>query len=416
MKVEQAYLGTLLKENHLIKDSLLKEFHFEENRHRQLFKHMKDLTAAGQSVDIVTLSVQADLPSIGGVSYLNEIVTYANAEKVDEYEKLVSDAWKEREKRNILEIAKNQDWEIGKVIKALDDINEVKTDDHKPIQDALAGIYEAPWQEQEAQKGIPTGIKRMDMITNGFQDGEVTIIAARPSMGKSDVMLHFAKQAGWQGFLPVLFSLEMPEAQLTIRLMASTGSFNRAKMRNPYKLLSDKQKDLWPGAIGHLSKTNIQIFDNAGQTIPEMRAKTRKLVHEHDKKPIIIIDYLTLIRPQEFYGGNAHLQVTEISKDLKGLAKEFNCPVVCLAQLSRAVESRQDKRPMMSDIRESGSVEQDADVIMFLYRDSYYNKASDDDTLEMIIAKNRNGPIGTVVTRYNKHTGEISDVYDQAAI
>ncbi|GIN93361.1 replicative DNA helicase [Siminovitchia terrae] len=411
MKVEQAYLGTLLKENHLIKDSLLKEFHFEENRHKQLFKHMKDLTTAGQSVDVVTLSVQVDIQAIGGVSYLNEIITYANAEKVDEYGQLVLNAWKEREKRNILEIARNENWEIGKVIKSLDDINEVKTDDHTSIKDALARIYEAPWQKQEVQKGIPTGIKRLDSLTNGFQDGEVTIIAARPSMGKTDTMLHFGKQAGWQGYLPIVFSLEMPEAQLTTRLMASTGSYNRAKMRNPYKHLSPNQKDTWAGAIGHLSNTNIQIFDNAGQTIAEMRAKTRKLIHEHSKKPIIIIDYLTLIRPQEFYGGNAHLQVTEISKDLKAMAKELNCPVVCLAQLSRAVEQRQDKRPMMSDIRESGSVEQDADVIMFLYRDSYYNADSDDDTLEMIIAKNRNGPIGTVLTRYNKHTGEIQDVY-----
>lgn len=411
MKIEQAYLGTLLKENHLIKDSLLKEFHFEENRHRALFKHMKDLTSAGHSVDVATLSIKADLQAIGGVSYLNEIITYANAEKVDEYGQLVVDAWKEREKRNILENAKNEDWEIGKVIKSLDDINEVKTDDHTSIKDALARIYEAPWQEQEIQKGIPTGIKRLDNLTNGFQDGEVTIIAARPSMGKTDTMLHFGKQAGWQGYLPIVFSLEMPEAQLTTRLMASTGSYNRAKMRNPYEHLSPSQKDTWVGAIGHLSNTNIQIYDNAGQTIAEMRAKTRKLVHEYNKKPIIIIDYLTLIRPQEFYGGSAHLQVTEISKDLKAMAKEFGCPVICLAQLNRSVEQRQDKRPMMSDIRESGSVEQDADVIMFLYRDSYYNADSDDDTLEMIIAKNRNGPIGTVLTRYNKHTGEIQDVY-----
>src|SRR5690606_29791431 len=144
MTIESAYLGTLLKENHLIRDSQLKEHHFEDGRHKRLFKYMKDLTNEGKSVDIVTLTIKAELQEIGGVSYLNEIITYANPKKVDEYEQMIIDAWKDREKKNILEIAKNEDWEIGKVVKALDDINEVKTDDHTSIQTALTRMYEAP--------------------------------------------------------------------------------------------------------------------------------------------------------------------------------------------------------------------------------------------------------------------------------
>jgi replicative DNA helicase len=238
----------------------------------------------------------------------------------------------------------------------------------------------------------------------------VTIIAARPSMGKTDVMLHFAKMTGWDGYLPLVFSLEMPEKLITSRLIASTGGFNRTKMRDPKRMLTQNQKNQWSDVIGHLGTTHIQIFDGAGQTIAEMRAKTRKLISQFpNKKPILFIDYLTLISSGQYYGGNSHLQVTEISKALKTMAKEFDCPVICLAQLNRSVESRSDKRPMMSDIRESGSVEQDADVIMFLYRDVYYDKNSENHFLEIIVSKNRNGPVGTVKVNYSGDTGTIED-------
>ncbi|MEH7490694.1 DnaB-like helicase C-terminal domain-containing protein [Neobacillus niacini] len=190
--------------------------------------------------------------------------------------------------------------------------------------------------------------------------------------------------------------------------MASTGGFNRAKMRDPKRMLNQSQKDKWSDVIGNLGQTNMQIFDGAGQTIAEMRAKTRKLMHQFpDKKPILCIDYLTLITSSQVYGGNSHQQVTEISKSLKTMAKDFDCPVICLAQLNRSVESRADKRPMMSDIRESGSVEQDADVILFLYRDRYYNKESQNNSLEVIVSKNRNGQVGTVEVNYSEKTGAI---------
>ena len=152
--------------------------------------------------------------------------------------------------------------------------------------------------------GILTGIKQLDAYTDGFQDGEVTIIAARPSMGKTDIMLHLAKQAGWQQYLPMIFSLEMPAKSITQRLIASTGGYNRGKMRDPYHLLSESQKVYWSTVLGELNKTTIQTFDQAAQTIPMMRAKLRKMIHEYPgKKPIVFIDYLGLIRPNENYGG-----------------------------------------------------------------------------------------------------------------
>ncbi|MEK3889823.1 replicative DNA helicase [Bacillus sp. FSL K6-3431] len=413
MAVEKALLGCMLRENFYISDSVVRPEHFEDLRHQALYRKMRLLHEKGRSVDIVTLTTMVDMEPFGGISYLYDLQSYANPKKFDDYEQLLLDQWKEREKRNILTRAREENWGIQQVIQALQHIDAARMDDHLSITTALAEIYEAPWQEGKETKGIPTGIQGLDQMTNGFQAGELTVLAARPSMGKTDVMLHFAKEAGWDRYLPIVFSLEMPHRSLVQRLIASTGGINRIKLRNPFRNLSLEQKEEWPKMIGRVSETCMQIFDGAGQTIAEMRAKVRKLTHQFpDQKPVIMIDYLTLIRAEKDYGGNMHLQVTEISKSLKMLAKEMNCPVLLLAQLNRAVEQRQNKRPLMSDIRESGSVEQDADVIIFLYRDTYYDKTSDQKQLELIISKNRNGPVGTVFVDYNQYTGRVTDAID----
>ncbi|WP_338786159.1 replicative DNA helicase [Metabacillus sp. FJAT-53654] len=407
---EKAFLGSLMKADYLLNDTVIQPEQLERTQHRELMRRMMELNRAGKNVDLITLTTLPDLNSLGGMSYLSEMLSFADLEKFEGIEKLILDLWKEREKRNILTIAANNDWEIAKVIAELDNITQMKIDDHTSLQQALSDIYEAPWEDQKILQSATTGIKNLDEVTGGFQDGEVTILAARPSMGKTDVVLHFAKVTGWTGYLPLVFSLEMPEKSITTRLIASTGGFNRTKMRDPKRMLNERQKNRWSDVIGYLNETHMQIFDGAGQTIAEMRAKTRKLMNQFPhKKPIIFIDYLTLIQSSESYGGNSHLQVTEISKSIKAMAKDFNCPVICLAQLNRSVESRANKRPMMSDIRESGSVEQDADLILFLYREAYYDKESQDRTLEIIVSKNRNGPVGTIAVNYNEHTGKIEE-------
>ena len=412
---EKTFLGSLMKAEYLLKDTVIQPEQLESARHKELMRRMVEFTQAGKHIDLLHLTTLPNLESFGGMSYLSELLSFADVEKFDQTEKLLLNLWKEREKRNILTVAAMNDWEIAKVIAELDKINQGKMEDHASIQQELADVYEAPWEEQAALKSATTGIKKLDEVIGGFQDGEVTILAARPSMGKTDVMLHFAKMAGWAGYLPLVFSLEMPKKLITSRLIASTGGFNRVKMRDPKRMLSSDQKNRWSDVIANLSETHIQIFDGAGQSVAEMRAKTRKLMHQFPaKKPILFIDYLTLIHSGQFYGGNMHLQVTEISKSLKTMAKEFNCPVVCLAQLNRSVESRANKRPMMSDIRESGSVEQDADVILFLYREKYYDKDTADDSLEIIVSKNRNGAVGFIKVDYNEHTGKIEDHKDQS--
>jgi replicative DNA helicase len=408
--VEKSFLGTLMKAEYLLKDTVIRPEQLESTRHKEIMRRMLELTQSGKNIDLITFTTQPNLESLGGMSYLSEVLSYANVEKFDCVEKLILDLWKEREKRNILTVAAAHDWEIAKVMTELDKINHLKMEDHTSLHQALADIYEAPWEDPLLIRCAPTGIKKLDEVTGGFRGGEVTIIGARPSMGKTDVMLHFAKISGWAGFLPLVFSLEMPEKLITSRLMASTGGYNRVKMRDPKRMLDEDQKNKWSDVIGNLSETQMQIFDGAGQTIAEMRAKTRKMMNQYpNRKPILFIDYLTLIQSSQFYGGNSHSQVTEISKSLKTMAKEFDSPIVCLAQLNRSVESRACKRPMMSDIRESGSVEQDADVILFLYREEYYDRESEDHSLEIIVSKNRNGPVGTVKVNYSANTGRIED-------
>lgn len=406
--IEKAFLGSIMKENYLIKDTVIRPNHLEAVRHQELMTKMIELNKSGKAIDLFTMSMQPNLDIYGGISYLNELLAHADIEKFEELEDLIIEAWKEREKKNILTLAAMNNWEIARVVGELDKINQTSMNDHTSITEALQRIYEAPWEEAEPIKVATTGIKRLDDLTGGFQNGEVTILAARPSMGKTDVMLHFAKQVGWAGYLPLLFSLEMPEKLITSRLIASTGGYNRVKLREPKTMLSDSQKKRWPSVIGKLNETHIQIFDQAGQTVAQIRAKTRKMMNQYpNRKPIIFIDYLTLIRPTQINIANAHQQVTEISQNLKTLAKDFDCPVVCLAQLNRSVETRANKRPVMSDIRESGSVEQDADVIIFLFREKYYDRESDDSSIEFIIGKNRNGPTGTIAVEYNEYTGAL---------
>jgi len=408
--IEKAFLGCLIKENYLLKDTVIRPEHLKEARHQDLLRKMIEFYQKNKAIDLITLSTLPNLDYFGGISYLNDLASYADLEKFEQIEELILEDWKEREKKNILNTAFHQNWDIDQVIEKLQNIHQLKVDDHTELQNALADMYHLPWEDEEPEKFAPTGIQKLDKLIGGFRDGEVTILAARPSMGKTDCMLHFAKEVGWKGYVPIIFSLEMPRKLITKRLIASTGGYNRMKMNNPKMLLSEKQKQRWPEVIGHLSETNIHIFDRSAQTIPEIRAKIRKVVYQiPDKKPVIFIDYLTLIKPTDEYTGNAHYQVSEISRNLKTMAKDFQCPIICLAQLNRGVESRADKRPVMSDIRDSGSVEQDADLILFLYREKYYNHEIEDDSLEIIIAKNRNGPTGKVTVSYNMYTGKIED-------
>ena len=408
---EEAILGTILKHPYLLLDTDLKPEYFQYVEHQNLLTTMKELHSSGKAIDLITLLTVGNHEKFGGAGKLNKIQNLANEKKFDSYVSILLDGWREREKLNILEIAKYENWTLSKITDELNKLVDNRTIDHKNIKDLIFDIAEDPWKPKTGTNGVPVGIKKLQQATSGFQNGNLIILAARPSMGKTDVMLHFAKQAGWHGCIPIVFSLEMQAEQLRNRLIASTGKINRYRMKNLYERLTKEQKDEWMEIIGRVSETNIEIFDKSGQTTQEMRMKIRKIKNQNpDKQLIVFIDYLTLIKPTNDHKGNMHLAVSDISKQLKAIAKEFDCPVVSLAQLSRSVEKRNDKRPMLSDLRESGSIEEDADLVLFLYRDSYYSGKEDDRSLEIIIAKNREGEVGIVEAEYNKFTGVVSDV------
>lgn len=408
---EKSLLGTMLHENYLIADSNLEAAHFISQVHQNIFTSMVQLVSERKAVDYITLLTTREPIEFGGVNYLAELGSFASATKFEEYETIVLENWRERSKRQMMEQAQQEDWGIAEIQHALDKLMTQYTTTNTSIKADLMQMAKRPFEQENSKTGVLTGLLDLDKLLNGFQDAELTIIAARPSMGKTDTMNHIALKAGWDGYLPIIFSLEMSRTTLIDRLIAATGNFNRLKMRNPYEYFTDGQKEKWMSTLGMLDNANIEIDDRAGMTVPQIRATARKIIKANrDKKPVILIDYLQIIRvsnPRD----NQTQAIGQISWDLKQMAKEFNCPVICLAQLNRSVEQRQDKRPVMSDLRDSGNIEQDADVIAFLYRDDYYDKESESkNILEFIIAKHRNGPTGTVFASYVKDTGRLSNI------
>ncbi|BAQ11478.1 hypothetical protein OXB_3008 [Bacillus sp. OxB-1] len=409
---EKSILGSMLREDYLILDSGIQEAYFTKQMHKNIFSAMKELVRQKRPVDYITIMTMREPTELGGANYLADLNNFANPSRFDEYREIVVEGWKSREKGRLLQQAQTENWEIADIQKAFDDLQMEHTpQEDASIKDDLATLFEMPFQPMIVDTGVSSGLRDLDKLLNGFQNSEMIIVAARPSMGKTDTLNHFALSAGWSKHLPIIFSLEMSRKLMVTRLIASAGGYNRLRMRNPYEYFDQKQKNKWPQAIGHLGDANIQIDDRSGLTTGQIKAKARQIIKNNPgKKPIIFIDYLQLIRPDN-PRDNVTQQVGQISYDLKGMAKEFDCPVVCLSQLNRGVESRQDKRPLMSDLRESGNIEQDADVICFLYREDYYDKETENQNLlEIIVSKQRNGPTGTATVAYVKDTGKLYDI------
>ncbi len=418
IEAEQAILGALLISPDTISrvvDALEPE-NFYRKAHQIICAAIVDLFEKNEPIDIVTVSQllkdQGKLDSVGGRQYLTDlglsIATTANAEyyakTVNEkallrnlikaggeivsscYEETDADVCVDKAERLIFSIAQNRDMQnlvhIGNV-----------------VADSFARI-EKRYEQRDALSGIPTGFYDLDEMTSGWQKSDLIILAARPSMGKTAFCLNLAQHAAVEGQKPVaLFSLEMSKEQLVQRLLCAEARIDANKMRTGFLQNSD-----WQGlatAMGRLSEAPIFIDDSAVVTALDIRAKCRRLKSEYKDLGLIIIDYIQLMQGRARSDGNRVQEVSEISRGLKQLARELNVPVIALSQLSRAVEARQNKRPMLSDLRESGSIEQDADIVMFIYRDEYYNQESDKrGEAEIIIAKQRNGPVGTVELLY----------------
>ena len=406
---------------------------FYKYAHRVIFKAMISLSDQNDAIDATTvraiLDNQGDLQNIGGISYLVELVnsvpTSANAEY---YAKIVAEKAMLRRIISRLTEAVNQAYEgainsediISGAEKALIDINERSNrSGFRKISDVLAVNYEnleVRSQQITDVTGLATGFRDLDKITTGLHPDQLIILAARPAVGKTAFVLNIAQNVGTKMNRPVaIFSLEMGAESLVDRMLASEGMVDAHNLRTGQLTEQDWQNITL--AQGTLADAPIYIDDTPGIKVTEIRARARKLDQELEKGlGLIVIDYLQLItgtRPE-----NRQQEVSDISRQLKILAKELGVPVIALSQLSRGVEQRQDKRPVLSDIRESGSIEQDADIVAFLYREDYYDRGDKDEgqeqlvdnTIEVILEKNRAGARGTVKLMFQKEYNKFSSI------
>lgn len=404
---------------------------FYKYAHRIIFEAMITLSERDDAIDALTirtiLSDQDDLQNIGGMTYLLEIVnsvpTSANAEY---YAKIVAEKAMLRNIISKLTESVNQAYDattpsediISGAEKSLIDINEKSNKSgFSKISEVLAINYEnleIRAQQTSDVTGLPTGFRDLDKITTGLHPDQLIILAARPAVGKTAFVLNIAQNVGTKMKQPVaIFSLEMGKESLVDRMLASEGLVDAHHLRTGQ--LTDEEWQSLTIAQGNLAEAPIYIDDTPGIKITEIRARARKLEKEVGGLGLIVIDYLQLItgtKPE-----NRQQEVSDISRQLKILAKELRVPVIALSQLSRGVEQRQDKRPVLSDIRESGSIEQDADIVAFLYRDDYYDRSDKDDpdhvvdnTIEVILEKNRAGARGTVKLMFQKEYNKFSSI------
>jgi replicative DNA helicase len=415
-EAEQAVLGILLIEPDLIKDCKIRPFHLSPGVHHNLLWTMLDLDSKGIPIDLISILERVGktkLEQVGGISYLSKlgqaIPTTAN---LSYYEKVIFEYWQRRETVKLANKLKESAIEespsnaIQSAISELLQLDDDTTNDDGSIKNELVELYEDFENPKGDITGIPTGYTELDQITSGLQKQDLIIIAARPSVGKTAFCLNIADGVARQENYAVgIFSLEMSRKQLLKRMIASNGRIYSQSIRK--NRISGNEWNKLSLAMGEVGNMNLRIFDKPGITVNEIWAKVRKMKREFEGKDlVIIIDYLQLIVGSEKHRGNRTQEISEISRTLKHLARELDVCVIALSQLSRAVEQRQDKRPMMSDIRESGQIEQDADVIGFLYRDDYYDKESENkNIIEIIVAKQRNGPTGTVQLAFIKEYG-----------
>ena len=413
LDAEESVLGGILLDTNAL-DRVIEVMGVEDfyrESHRKIFRAMLSLSDKREPIDLITLTDslrgRGELQDIGGATYLAELVDRVpSAANIVNYARIVREKAVMRSLISVSnEISERCYGGQDDIETFLDDAERLIFDvSEKRIRPAFYKVgdmimdtiktVEQLYERKELVTGVPTGFLDLDRITAGLQPADLVIIASRPSMGKTALVLNIAQHVALQHNMGVgVYSLEMSREQLVLRMLCSEARVDNTKVRTGY--LGERDFPRLAMAAGRLAEAPIFIDDTPAQNVLEMRAKSRRLKREADVG-LIIVDYLQLMRgltAQE----NRTQELSEISRSLKALAKDLNVPIIALSQLNRQVEQRADKRPVMSDIRESGSIEQDADVIMFIYRDEMYNAESQHEgTAEVIISKQRNGPTGTV--------------------
>ncbi|MGM8228421.1 replicative DNA helicase [Cellvibrio sp. ARAG 10.3] len=415
IEAEQAVLGGLMLDNKRL-DAVLEvisEVDFYREDHRQIFKMMQILQENAQPLDVITLSEELhrhdQLERVGGLAYLVEMANNTpSAANIVAYARIVRERSTLRQliaaAQEISKSSYNPSGLDSDDLLQLAEKRVAEIAEDRPKEGGLVGVndllkatvqrIDELFRSGSDITGVPSGIADLDTRTSGWQPGELIILAARPSMGKTALALNFVESAMFSQNRPVLvFSMEMPSAAMVMRMMSSVGRIDQGRMRNG-KLTEED----WPklsSAVAKMKDKLLFIDDTPGLSPQELRARVRRIAREHGNPGMIMVDYLQLMQIAGSSEGRTQ-EISEISRSLKAIAKEFDCPLIALSQLNRGVEQRPNKRPMNSDLRESGAIEQDADVILFIYRDEYYNEDSPDKGIaELIIGKQRNGEIGT---------------------
>ncbi|WP_141520419.1 replicative DNA helicase [Bacillus pseudomycoides] len=418
IEAEQTVLGSLLREGELIKECRLTEQHFSTAMHRAIFKLIREIEEDGQPIDLVALVSKMDpgfLKQVGGIEYfVNIIESVPTTANFLYYEGLVRSAWKMNQAGSVAHsmcerlLAEKDERVIGEAITRLCELEEVDCTLDFDLKDTLVDLYEELHQDTEELTGIETGFSALNKMTCGLQEGDFVVVGARPSMGKTAFALNIALHAAKSGTAVGLFSLEMSNKQLLKRMVSCLGEVSGKRLKNPKHRFTIEDWGTTSRAFAEIGDLPLEIYDKAGVTTQEIWVQVRKLKRKYvDKKLLVIVDYLQLITGDSKYRGNRFQEMSEISRKLKLMARDLNVCVIALSQLSRGVESRQDKRPLLSDLRETGQIEQDADVIMLMYRDDYYDKETENkDVTEIQIAKHRNGPIGGMKLRFLKEFGK----------
>ncbi|GAB4387289.1 MAG: replicative DNA helicase [Thermodesulfovibrionales bacterium] len=416
VEAEQSVLGAILLENSALLKALelISAEDFYRESHRKIFRAMLDLFDKSEAIDLITLTEllerKKELEAVGGASYLSALASQVpTAANVVYHSKIVREkallrslvlssteiAGKVYEESlspdELLDFAEKTIFQISdrRVKASFSNLKDVIKDSFKMIED----LYD----RKEAITGVPSGFRDLDELTTGFQKGDLIIIGGRPSMGKTALCLNVAQHVGVELREPIaIFSLEMSKRQLALRMLCSEAMVDSNRVRKGF---INKQED-WSkltAAAGRLAEAPIFIDDTSDTGVLEMRAKARRLKMEAGGLSLVIVDYLQLMRGKGSFERREQ-EISDISRSLKALAKELDVPVIALSQLNRGVEQRHDKMPTLADLRESGAIEQDADVILFLYRDEVYNKDRPDNKgrADIIVAKQRNGPVGKV--------------------
>lgn len=432
---EQAVLGSVFiapEKLVSVADYLQAEDFFQE-RHSLIYKAMQEVLAEGAGLDVVTLkdclTRRGQLEVVGGLGYLAELVNAVpTSTHIEHYARIVVDKARLRQVIKQLSESVSTAYKgelsleeiVAKAEQALGQVNQqVHRESFRSAHEVLSAHFERIEKRASQQSqvtGLATGFERFDQMTTGLHEDNLIILAARPAMGKTALALNIAQYVASQSSQAVaIFSLEMGADSLIERLLASEGTIMAHHIRTGQLSEDEWRRLIW--AQGRLAESPIYIDDTAGLKIADIRSRSKKLAHELGGLGLIVIDYLQLITGRR--SENRQQEVSEISRQLKVLAKELKVPIIALSQLSRGVEQRQDKRPLLSDLRESGSIEQDADMVLFLYREAYYQKQEEGQVhhamTELILAKNRHGALGTVNLYFHQDYTKFTSVKEESA-